>query len=279
MTPISLFHRYACFVPCVHGAPLAGALEHVTCFDCALQHGLVDANSGRYSEAMLAAVPRNDPGGGGVGAALANGWRTSRCSRCRLPMDQCDLNARHARMLLPEGWSPDRDSETIRRIDDRDAFLAVGRLARELLGAVAPAEAWEFAARMASADFAWALASEEDRLRAVGWVRGLAETPLPNLVAVWAQGGSDLERRLREARKDADESGLSADFVAAGLNGTYLDLTGWHIIPRSLLPGCLRSQIRRVAWSDYSWIIGTGDWRSDVRPGADPAASEAADHV
>lgn len=256
MTPISLFHRYACFVPCVHGAPIAKALDHATCFDCALQHGLVNANSGRYDEAVLAAVPRDDPGGGGVGSALANEWRTSRCFRCGLPLAQCDLNGRRSRMLLPEGWSPDRGSETISRIDDRDAFLAVGRLARERLAGEVSSDAWEFAARVATADFAWALASEEDKQRAVGWVRGLRETPLPGLVAVWAQSGSDLERRLREARKAAAGSGIFHDFSRCALNGTYLELTGWHIIPRSELPGCLRSSTRDVSWSDYSWIIG-----------------------
>lgn len=256
MTPISLFHRYACFVPCTTGVPIASPLDHLICFDCALSTGLVDANTGAYREATLAAVARVERGRESEASALSKGWRSSRCARCGFGMAQIDLGARRARMLLPEGWSPLTDRERITRIDDRDAFLAAGRLAGALVAADATDGDWEFIARLVTEDFAWNLASEDDRLRAIGWVRGLRYTLLPQLVAVWAKGGSDLERRLREARKAAADSGIFHDFSRCALNGTYLELTGWHILPRSELPGCLRANTRDVSWTDYSWIIG-----------------------
>lgn len=257
MTPLSLFHRSACFVPCRGGAVVPNALDAATCFDCALVHGLVEANHGRYNEAMLAAVPRDDPGGGGVGAMLASMWRNGLCSRCGHQLAECDLAGRCTRCLLPEGWSPERDADRIWRIDDREAYRAVWRSVRAATPGNVDDDLWERAARDFTRAGIWDRAALDDRLRAVAWTQGLEEVHLPHLVAVWAVSGSDLAQQLTAIARHADETGAFTDYRKASANGSYLAADGWHILLRASMPeGIAPESVRPVAWRTNAWLVG-----------------------
>lgn len=270
MKPLTLFHTHSCLVPFPRGAvadpasAVRRAFDSAVCFPCAKEHGLLSEDE-RYGDAM-AAVHRTDQGGGGAASMMASLWRNVLCSRCGFVLAQCDLDERLRRSLLPEGWSPERAADRILRIDDRDAYRAVGRMVRRTLAGEIDAETYERAARLATdvglpgvegLGDVWAEAAIDDRLRAVAWTQGLEEVHLPHLVAVWAASGSALAQQLKAIGCRTDETGEFPDYRKASANGPYLDANGWHILHRASMPdGIAPDSVRAVAWRSNSWLVG-----------------------
>lgn len=270
MKPLTLFHTHSCLVPFPRGAvadpasAVRRALDGAVCFPCAKEHGLLSEDE-RYGDAV-AAVHRTDPGGGGAASMMASLWRNVLCSRCGFVLAQCDLDERLRRSLLPEGWSPERTTDRILRIDDRDAYRAVGRMVRRTLAGEIDAETYERAARLATDGGlpgvegrrdVWAEAALDDRLRAVAWAQGLEEVHLPHLVAVQAASGSDLAQQLTAVARHADETGAFTDYRKASANGSYLAANGWHILLRASMPeGIAPESVRPVAWRTNAWLVG-----------------------